>query len=313
MNHPERASHRRASAARRRRQVRSWFEGPEQVRREWKRYDLDPRHRLWRELRERFLQRHLGRSQTVLEVGPGPGRFTSTILRTRPERYLAADLSRGALVAARRRARRGPTRQRVAWLQAAGEHLPVAQRSLDAVVLYGNVLGMSARDGPLLLEEIARCLKPGGRLIADVATPAASMQEFLFNVARVRWLGRVLRRRSYYLIDRILSDGYQPLLPRRLARWEFMFYPPAALGVALRAAGLEVEEIMSVAPVSSWQPDTARIARRSPTAWRSLVELEEIVGRRPGTLETGHGLVVCARVRRGARNRVRHPESSNVS
>ena len=51
---------------------------------------------------------------------------------------------------------------------------------------------------------------------------------------------------------------------------------------------------MAVAPVSSWQPDTARIARRNAAPWKSRVDLEERAGRRPGVREVGHGLALLA-------------------
>ena len=281
------------SPQRRRRRVREVFDA--RVAREWRRHEGEPWRVLRRTLRERFLAKHLGRLRgTVLELGPGPGRFTP-LLRAEPRRaVLAVDLSRGSLLAARRRTRPDPALAPVDWVEGVGEHLPLRSGSFQGVVALGNIVSFASRDGPALLRELWRVARPRGRLIADFPSPVAATQEFFYTAARNRFLPRVLRERRYYLVDQVLDSGFQPFDPPRLCSWEFRFYTAAEAVRMLRRAGFDVVDTMSVGPVARMDDRVISVARRDPRTWRSLLEIEERAGRRAGVLETGDGFVVCA-------------------
>ncbi len=230
----------------------------------------------------------------MLELGPGPGRFTP-ILRERPRTLVVGvDLSRAALGAARRRARRGPALATTAWVQGAGEALPLADGSVAAAVAFGNIVGFASVEGPAVLGELARVTRPGGRLLVDFVSPAAALREFFYLAARQRLLPRILRRPEYYLIDRVLATGFQPLDPRRLANWEFRFYHAEEAERVVARAGFRVEEVMGVGPIAGFQDEVAAIARRASRTWTSLLRLEEAVGRDHGSLEAGDGFLVRA-------------------
>lgn len=288
---------RRQTPAERRRVLRSVFEanvGPE-----WRRYAGAPRLRLVRALRERFLARHLAPTRApVLEVGPGPGRFTPVVRDRAKGRLIELDLSRAALVAGRRRAGAAEADGRTARLQAAAERLPLRSGSVGAVVALGNIAGMASGDGAVLFREWARVLRAGGPLILDFGPPAASLQQFLHAGAERGFLARLLRDPERYLVGRVLRTGFQPHAPTRMARWEFRFYTPPEAERALARAGFRVVDRMSVAPMAAYQDGVARIARREPAMWQVLLRLEEAVGRRPGAQELGHGFVLAAVRRR---------------
>jgi ubiquinone/menaquinone biosynthesis C-methylase UbiE len=279
--------------AARRRQLRRTFD--RRVDREWGRYSGDARRVLVRTLRERFLRRHLASVRgTLLEIGPGPGRFTLPILRASRGRVIAIDLSRQVLLRAQSRLRRDARRARISWIQGAGEHLPLGDRSVDSVILLGNIVCFAAGDGPRLLREVARVLRPGGVAVADFASPAAATQEFFVSAARARRLRTVLRRPAYYLIDQVLDTSYQPYLPKRLATWEFRFYTAEDACRTLGRAGFRVLDVMAVGTIGWAFGGVAASARREPRTWENLLRIEERLGRRSGTLETGHGFVVAA-------------------
>jgi len=280
-------------ASERRRHLRRTFD--EHPEREWGRYAGDPRRLLARVLRERFLRLHLhGTRDVTFEVGAGPGRFTPEILAATRGAVVAVDLSRGVLLQARRRGRRSGGAHRTDWLQAAAERLPFEEGSAGAVVLLGNIVCMAARDGAKLLREVRRVLRPGGVLVADFASPAGSTAEFLDVMVRRRRLKPILRRPRYYLLDQILTSGFQPYRPARMARWEFQFYTADEARALLARVGFRVRDLEAIAPIG-WSHDrVAASARRDPTTWRHLLELEERLGRRTGCLEMGHGFVVAA-------------------
>jgi arsenite methyltransferase len=82
-------------------------------------------------------------------------------------RAIGVDLTEGMLVAAQRAAREAGLDERVDLRPGVFEDLPVDDASVD-VVLSNGVLNL-APDKPRVMAEIARVLKPGGRLyLADV-------------------------------------------------------------------------------------------------------------------------------------------------
>lgn len=280
------------SSSQRRRQVRRDFDAS--VRREWVRYEREPWRVLRRTLRERFLRRHLGRlAGTVLELGPGPGRFTPMV-RARPRRsVVAVDISREALRAARRRVRPAASLAPVHWVQAAGERLPIRSRAVEGVVAFGNIVSLASVDGSVLLGELARVTRPRGRLLVDFPTPVGATQEFFYLAARRHFLPRVLRRPAYYYVDQVLETGFQPLDPRRMCRWEFRFYTAEESRDLLERAGFEVVDLLSVGPVSRTDDRVIEVARRNRRTWESLLRIEERAGRRAGVSESGDGLLLC--------------------
>jgi len=291
----------------RRRRVRERFDSA--VRREWGRYEGEPWRALVRELRERFLGRHLPRGDGwLLELGPGPGRFTPALLG-RGARVVAVDLSRPMLQALSRRQAIRSRAARLRRVRGAGELLPFRDGAFRASVALGNILGFSASDGERLLSEMARVTRPGGLLLLDVASPVGATTDFLEMAAQRRLLPRVLRDPEYYFLNEVVRSSdrtRQPYAPKRWGFFEFDFYTAAGAEQALSAAGFRVIDRMALAPISAYRTRLTRIARRERRTWQNLLAVEERAGRRPGTLETGHGFVVAAvRLRHRRRRRSR--------
>jgi len=179
----------------RRRRVRERFDVS--VEREWVRYSQMAWRRLVGELRDRFLARHLKKGPGwVLELGPGPGRFTPTVLASGAQ-VVAVDLSFPMLRALGHKGRwKTASRSRLSRTRAAGEHLPFRDGTFRAAIAYGSLLGFAARDGERLLAELARVVRPGGLLILDVSSPVGSATEFLSNASEQRFLLQLLGTRS---------------------------------------------------------------------------------------------------------------------
>ena len=251
--------------------------------------------------------RHLSKGPGwVLELGPGPGRFTPTVLAS-GARVVAVDLSRPMLLALGRRQRFPSASFRLRRVRGAGEHLPFRPGAFRAAVVYGNILGFSAGGGDQLLAELARVVAPGGVLILDVSSPVAAITEFFSAAARRRFLLRILRDPEYYLFSvhtNLRDRSHQPYAPERMATWEFDFYTVAGAESALTDAGFRPIDRMAVGAIGAFRDRIAAIAHREGAAWKNLLEIEEVVGRRPGALETGHGFVMAA-VRSSRRRRTR--------
>jgi uncharacterized protein len=104
----------------------------------------------------------LSPDMTVLELGPGPGYFSSAVARCLPQgRHLLVDLQIEMLEIARRRIHNDGSLH-IHFIQASGFELPFASDSIDAVFLVA-VFG-EIRSPVHALREMRRVLKPGGLL-----------------------------------------------------------------------------------------------------------------------------------------------------
>ena len=150
------------------------------------------------------------RGARVLDLGCGVGEYVRAFAREGAE-ALGLDVSPERLAEARRRlgaeppARRdgGPEPGPVAGLfAAAGEALPLADGSLDAVVL--NEVIEHVADDAATLREVARTLRPGGRCVIFAPNRLYPFEthgiylgrRYLFgNIPLVSWLPSALRDR----------------------------------------------------------------------------------------------------------------------
>ena len=95
---------------------------------------------------------------TLAELCCGRGEALS-LLGTRAARYVGVDISENMLQAAMA-AHRHP---RAAFLQADATRVPLAEASVDTVVMLGGIHHVPARER--LFAEVSRILKPGGRFV----------------------------------------------------------------------------------------------------------------------------------------------------
>jgi demethylmenaquinone methyltransferase/2-methoxy-6-polyprenyl-1,4-benzoquinol methylase len=158
--------------------------------------------RLWRRRTVRLLE--LAPSTTVLDLACGTGDFLRSLERS-DHRVLGADISPGMLAAARQ--------VRSPLLLADGSRLPLATGSID-----GCVSGFALRnfaDLAAVLAELARVLRPGGRLaLLEVDTPSNAV----LRAGNAAWcrlavplIGALLSDRDAY---RYLPRSYAYLPPR---------------------------------------------------------------------------------------------------
>jgi SAM-dependent methyltransferase len=175
----------------------------------------------------------LGPGQRVLDVGCGPGRH-SRALATRGIEVVGIDISEPFVALARSEAPAG-----AAFARADARRLPVAAGSFDAAIsLCQGGFGLVPGEDAGVIDEIARALRPGGRMAASAF--------------------------SSYFVVRFLEEGdtFDPGagVNHEVATvrsetgeaadfdlWTSCF-TPRELRLIAAAAGLEVAAIWSVAP-----------------------------------------------------------------
>ena len=122
---------------------------------------------------------------TVVDLGCGTGTFTEEMARMVGEagKVHAVDLQQPLLAVARQRIKQAGVADRVSFHHAGANNLPVAEESVDLVVLIATLGEIDDKFGALL--EIRRILKPAARLVIseELLDPA-----YLSAASVSRWL-----------------------------------------------------------------------------------------------------------------------------
>ena len=109
-----------------------------------------------------FIARQIGRARSVLDLCCGPGRHAAP-LAERGYEVVGLDLDDTALRDARDRA------PRASFIQGDMRQLPLATASMDAVICMWQSFGQfDAATNAAALAEMARVLRPRGRLLLDI-------------------------------------------------------------------------------------------------------------------------------------------------
>jgi SAM-dependent methyltransferase len=159
---------------------------------------------VWRFGQERRLamvERYIAlEGRRVLDLGCGVGEYVRAFAREGAD-ALGCDIELPRLIEARDRSAAGGW-QRTAFLAAAGEDLPFADRSLDVIVL--NEVIEHVADDRATLGEVERVLRPGGRCVLFAPNRLYPFEthgiylrgRYIFgNIPFVNWLPDVLRNR----------------------------------------------------------------------------------------------------------------------
>ena len=247
------------------------------VEREWRRYEGTPLRDLYRELRERFLERHRptgpGRS---LEIGPGPGRFTSR-LGSGEDHVVLLEISRSMLD--RVRADVSPDVQgRLDLVQGDAVDPPFRGGRFQQVVMMGNVLGFAEEDAPELLSRAVALVAPSGQLILEFIAGPGERSRYLHRLPPGA-IARLLAAPLQAIQPRVEREGFDRVPDRGKAEHRFRRFAPDEIRTRLEAAGLRVRDLLAVAPCLGNDPSRLTVVRTVPGAWVHLLELEEAVGR----------------------------------
>jgi Methyltransferase domain len=252
---------------------------PYRAEREWRRYEGTPQRDLWRELRERFLDRHATGDRWVIDAGSGPGRFTSHV-GAPGARRVALDLSGEMLRKLGEHWGKGPVRPRLPErIRGDLSAAPFASGVFGEVALLGNTLGFAGRSSETVWSRAAELVAPAGRLLIEVAPGPGERSRYLGRLPPSA-VGRLLRAPPAAVLPRILREGFEELPPRKPEAGEFRRIRADEVSEFARRTGWEVQELIAVGPALGQDPDRVAAVRTDPKAWAHLVHVEEELGRR---------------------------------
>jgi demethylmenaquinone methyltransferase/2-methoxy-6-polyprenyl-1,4-benzoquinol methylase len=187
--------------------------------------------RMWRKRTRQVLQLRAG--QQVLDLAAGTGVSTAELQRS-GARAVACDFSLGML----RAGRANRHRRNVRFVAGDGTRLPFASESFDAVTISFGLRNIV--DVPRALTEMARVVRPGGRLVVcEFSRPVWAPFRVLYLNYLMRLLPWIARRVSsnpdayVYLAESIRAWPGQKELGRMIADagWRDVRYRNLTFGV----------------------------------------------------------------------------------
>ncbi len=175
----------------------------------------------------------------IADIGGGPGTHAAYLARSGHDVVLIDPVPRHVEAATARSASQPQAPFRVE--EAEARNLPLADRSVDAALLMGPLYHLMERDERLAaLKEVARVLRPGGRILAEVITRYAWVVDATLK-------GLLTAPDTWEDFDWILRTG-QSKDPQRLADGSFWayFHRPDELVTELELAGFSDIQLLSV-------------------------------------------------------------------
>lgn len=255
---------------------------------EWSRLGADVAGRVSLEVHRRFLARFVRPGDRVLEVGAGPGRFTSA-LAALGATVVVTDLSPVQLDLNRERV--GPTAAEAAVerreLLDVGDVSRYADGEFDTVVAYGGPLSYTFDRVEEALRGLLRVTAPGGAVVASVMSALGTWRAALPGVARAAAAA------GEDANDRVLRTGDLRHLPGA-AHVCRMFRSSELAGIAT-AAGGELVALSGSNWASLGDPATLADLEADPDRWRRFLDHEAAACAEPGAVDGGTHLLLAVR------------------
>jgi demethylmenaquinone methyltransferase / 2-methoxy-6-polyprenyl-1,4-benzoquinol methylase len=148
------------------------------------------------------------RGQRILDVATGTGMVAAELLARADCTVVGLDQSTEMLARARARFAAGPAAERVELIAGQAERLPFADATFDALTF--TYLLRYVDDSPATMRELARVLRPGGRIASlEFGVPARAVPRAawrLYTAVGLPVLGR-LYSREWYEVGRFLGPS----------------------------------------------------------------------------------------------------------
>lgn len=188
-----------------------------------------------RKFAERALERlSVGEGETVLEIGFGSGYCLQRIAESvgKTGKAHGVDISSGMLAVTKRRLDKAGLMDRVQLYRGDAANLPYGDNTFDAVFMSSTLELFDTGEILIVLEEVKRVLKPGGRLgVASMSKEnGKSVLLRLYEWAHKKW-PKYVDCRPIYVEQSLRDAGYEIRTKERVR----LFRLPGEIVVAVKA------------------------------------------------------------------------------
>lgn len=161
--------------------IESHFDDPTQE--EWERLDKNPVGKVQFHISNHYLKKYIKKGDRILEIGPGPGRFTIELAKL-GAKIAIVDISENQLRLNKEKVEEAGFDDSVEWRKKRDiinlEGIP--DNAFDSVVCYGGPLSYVFEFVDQALEEILRVTKKGGTILTSVMSNLGTYLHLINNV-----------------------------------------------------------------------------------------------------------------------------------
>lgn len=249
---------------------------------EWGRLEKSPADEAKLHVHRHYLQKHIKPGDRVLEIGPGPGRFTQ-LLAEFEATVVVADISPVQLKLNREYAGKLGFESAVEdWLELDVCNMGViAGETFDAVVCYGGPLSYVFEQRRKAMSEMLRAVKPRATILLSVMSLWGAVHEFLQGVMNI------CQEENWQIIE---SGDLCPATYAESNHHCHLFRAGELRGF-LEEMGVEILEMSASNCLSAVWGDRLDDIRKDSAKWQHLLELEIEACKEPGCLDMGTHLI----------------------
>ncbi|MGI6083642.1 MAG: class I SAM-dependent methyltransferase [Limnochordia bacterium] len=266
--------------------VRRYFD--EYGSREWDRLASSLESQVNFHMHQKFLLEYVHRGDRVLEVGPGPGRFTCELAALGAE-IVAFDISSEQLRLNQERMEHEGMGEAVeAWIQ--GDVTDLSRfddGEFDAVVAYGGPLSYVCDQADQALGEMLRVTRPGGYVLLSVMSHAGTTRRFLPGIVEMAF------QHGLEKVDEVTRTGN--LRGAVSGGHHCRMYCWSELQALLEGHDCDIVAASASNFLAVQNEETLRLAHSRPWLWETFLQWEEMLCQEAGALDGGTHIiaVVC--------------------
>ena len=171
--------------------------------------------------------------------------------------------------------------------------LPLEPESFDLVICYGGALSYVCELRHKAAEELFRVTRTGGTLLASVMSRFGT----LALIGR-RQLVQIMEHPDAWNLSQVAELGDLAQFPSSkvsISQPPMHLYSAGEIKELLASVGFDVLEVAGSNVVSIEGSTRLEELVANENAWATTVELERMLNRRPGLLDSGSHIIVVAR------------------
>ena len=150
---------------------------------EWERLDRSPRGKVQFHIHQHYLEKYIKEGDRVLEIGPGPGRFTIEIAKL-GAKISIVDISNAQLKFNEEKVKEAGFDDSIEWRRKLDilnlEGIP--DNEFDSTVVFGGPLSYVLEFFDQAMDEVIRVTKPGGTILTSVMSCLGTFHHLIRNV-----------------------------------------------------------------------------------------------------------------------------------